>query len=213
MTNMTNHRVPRSVGKKKKYDVYGGFSSFKFRLKLPSLFPTLSAGCLTPAWDEPGSQWSFSTRTSMSPSEWGPLWETVGGRCLTGHQFSTRSRRGDPPNSPYPEPPQTPPSPILQDFPCPSRCPGDMGCHNGELKTREQKVRYDFHSAHLSSVSAMDEMELLEGGKISYPRPCIPRHLNRRSMRVNLLPVGWLPSGGRVASKTSKHYSNTAAHP
>ena len=126
---------------------------------------------------------------------------TVSRRCLTDHQFNTRSRQEDPPNSLYPEFLQICPNPILQVFSHSSPCPGETEYRGGDLKICEQKVRYDSHSGHLLSVPAVDEMRLLEAGKIF--------HLSRGSMWVNPLPVGWLPSDKRVVSKTSKRYSNT----
>ena len=88
----------------------------------------------------------------------------------------------DPPNSPDQELLQIPPSPIHQDFSHSSRRLGGTEYHNGELKIREQKVRHDFRSGHLSVASTIDETGLLWRAKIY--------HSSQSYGRSNLLQVG-----------------------
>ena len=54
-----------------------------------------------------------------------------------GRQVTTRSRRKDLFNSPYPEPLQIPPIPMLWDFSNLPWGPGDSEHRRGDLETRE----------------------------------------------------------------------------
>jgi len=138
-------------------------------------FPNLNVGRSIFTQGKLGLRSSFSMATGMPQSEWGLPWGTVDRWCLTGYKFTTGSLRADPSNLPSQEFLYIPPSPIHWDFSNPSRRPNDTEHHNRELKIREQKARYDFHSSHLLGASVMDETILREGEKTFHSRLCFPR--------------------------------------
>ena len=127
-------------------------------------------------------------------------------------QVTTRSRRKDLFNSPYPELLQTPPSQILWDLPYSSWGPGDPERRRGYLEVCEHGVRDYFHLSHLPGASAIVETRPPERGEIFHSRSCFPRPLSRISARVNLLSAGWVSSEETVASKTMKRSLNTGVH-